>query len=247
MYTQTEGIVLRQTKTVNGRRIILLFSEKYGKIAAGTSMRETGKNKSSLALRPFTYGRYELYKNRDHFNINGAEVIRSYYRIGEDVDKYIYASYIMEFTEKLLPEDAAEPHLFQLLAEFLAMMESRKQAYGTVVLGYLCKAVVQVGNAPVFSGCAHCGSLEEPLFFSIKDGGVVCGNCKDDEERNRGLIFPIELGIIDILKYMFNNSLRSLENLALKDDVQKKIEKIMKIYIAYHLGIEGLKSESLMI
>ena len=62
MYTETEGIVLRQTKTVNGRRIILLFSEKYGKSAAGTSIKETGKKKSSLALRPFAYGRYELYK-----------------------------------------------------------------------------------------------------------------------------------------------------------------------------------------
>lgn len=247
MYTETEGIVLRQTKTVNGRRIILLFSEKYGKIAAGTSMRENGKKKSTLVLRPFAYGRYELYKNRDNFNINGAEIISSYYRIGEDLDKYVYASYIMEFTEKLLPEEAPAPALFRLLEEFLSMMENRKKAFGTIVLGYMCKAVAQVGNAPVLSGCTCCGLSESPLFFSIKDGGLICGNCKEGLDGNRGLIFPVEIGIIDILKYMFDNSLRSLENLALKDDVEKKAEKIMKEYIAYHLGIEGLKSESLII
>ena len=77
--------------------------------------------------------------------------------------------------------------------------------------------------------------------------GLICGNCKGEAQANPSLIFPIEMGIIDILNYMFNNSLRSLENLALKEEVQKKAEKIMKAYIAYHLGIEGLKSESLMI
>ncbi len=62
MLTDTEGIVLRQVKTSYGRRMILLFSKKYGKISAGTGINERGKGKSSLALRPFTYGRYELFK-----------------------------------------------------------------------------------------------------------------------------------------------------------------------------------------
>ena len=247
MYTETEAIVLRQTKTVNGRRMILLFSEKYGKISAGTSIRETGRAKSSLALRPFTYGRYDLYKNKESFNINSAEAIQSYYHIGDDVDKYIYASYVMEFTEKILPEGAAEPVLFKLLKEFLSMMEIRKKAYGTLVLGYMCKAVAQAGNEPMLCGCSNCGSFDGPLFFSVKDGGLLCGRCGIGVEGNNALIFPIEMGIIDILKYLFDNSLRSLEHLALKDDVQKKAEKIMKAYIAYHLGIEGLKSESLII
>ncbi|NCB41516.1 MAG: DNA repair protein RecO [Clostridia bacterium] len=247
MYTETEAIVLHQTKTVNGRRMIVLFSEKYGKIAAGTSINEAGKKKSSLALRPFACGRYELYKNRDCFNINGAEVIHSYYRIGADVDKYIYASYILEFTEKILPEDAAEPLLFLLLKDFLSMMEGRKKAYGTLVLGYLCKAVGLSGNAPDFSACESCASSDASLFFSIKDGSIIHELGQNAAEGNNSLIFPIEMGIIDILKYMFDNPLRSLENLALKEDVQRRAEKIMKAYIAYHLGIEGLKSEALII
>lgn len=64
MLTDTEGIVLRQIKTSYNRRMILLFSKKYGKISAGTSIQEKGRGKSSLALRPIlTYGRYELFKN----------------------------------------------------------------------------------------------------------------------------------------------------------------------------------------
>ena len=81
MITDTEGIVLRQIRTSYGRRMILLFSKKFGKISAGTGIGERGKSKSSLALRPFTYGRYELFKGRDSYNINSAEALRSYYAI----------------------------------------------------------------------------------------------------------------------------------------------------------------------
>ena len=69
MYTETEGIILRQTKTVNGRRMILLFSKKFGKISAGSGMTEKGRSKAALAMRPFAYGRYEMYKNQERYNI----------------------------------------------------------------------------------------------------------------------------------------------------------------------------------
>ncbi|MDD2217931.1 MAG: recombination protein O N-terminal domain-containing protein, partial [Eubacteriales bacterium] len=55
---------MKQTKATNGRRMIVLFSKKYGKISAGTGITEKGKGKSALAMRPFTFGRYELYKSR---------------------------------------------------------------------------------------------------------------------------------------------------------------------------------------
>src|SRR5665647_137086 len=141
MYTDTEAVILRQIKTVNGRRMILLFSKKYGKISAGTLINEYGKNKSALSLRPFTYGRYELFKNKDSYNINGAEVIQSYYRIGENVDKYMNASYVLEFSDKILAEGDPSPAMFNLLTDFLTMMEQRKSAYETLVLGYICKSL----------------------------------------------------------------------------------------------------------
>ena len=52
MFTETEGIVLKQVKIAGGRRIVLLFSEKYGKISTGTGLSEKGKGKNALAMRP---------------------------------------------------------------------------------------------------------------------------------------------------------------------------------------------------
>ena len=77
MITDTEGIVLRQVKALGGRRMILLFSKKYGKISVGTSMNEGGRSKAALAVRAFSYGRYELFKSRESYNLNSGQVLRS--------------------------------------------------------------------------------------------------------------------------------------------------------------------------
>ena len=96
MITDTEGIVLRQVKAAGGRRMISLFSRKFGKISVGASINEGGRNKTALAARAFSYGRYELFKSRDNYNLNNGQVIKSYYAIGEDLDKYMAASYVLE-------------------------------------------------------------------------------------------------------------------------------------------------------
>ena len=248
MYIETEGIILKQVKTVNGRRMVLLFSKKYGKISGGTSISEKGRSKSALAMRPFTYGKYEIYKNRDSYNVNGAEVIKSYYRIGEDIDKYICCSYIMEFTEKLLQEDAPAPEIFNLLLDFLEVMERRTKKYTSLMLAYEIKALQHAGTMPRIHSCVLCGTKGEPRWFSVKDGGIICEKCNINIPvgTNESLIYTVNFGIVDILNYFVKHPLKSFENLALDDGLEKQLRSIIKSYISYHLDIGELKSEGFL-
>ena len=88
MYIDTKGIILKQVKTLDGGRMLHLFTPDLGKISVGVSHSERGKNKSALPLRPFTLGKYTLYKKRDSYYLNRAETLKSFYAIGENVNKY---------------------------------------------------------------------------------------------------------------------------------------------------------------
>lgn len=248
MFTDTEGIIFRQVKTVNGRRMVLLFSKKFGKISAGTNISEKGKSKSSLAMRPFTYGRYELFKTRDTYNINSSEVIRSYYKIGEDVEKYMYCSYVLEFTEKLLQEEAPAPGIFNMILDFFDIMEKRSKKYSSLALAYQIKVLQDVGSMPQVRQCVVCGEKDEPALFSVKEGGILCKRCclNFHDNKNDTLIYTVNFGIVNILRYILDNPLKSFENLALDDEIQKQLGRIIKSYIAYHLDIGELKSESFL-
>ncbi|MCI8630815.1 MAG: DNA repair protein RecO [Firmicutes bacterium] len=246
MYTDSEGIILRQIKAAGGRRMILLFSRKYGKISAGSSISEKGRSKAALAMRPFTFGRYELFKNRDSYNINSGEVIKSFYRIGEDVDKYMCASYVLEYTDKILADEQPMPRMLDLLIEFFDLLSVRQKRYETLVSAYQIKALALLGNAPELGSCVICGSKEELSAFSVKDGGAVCESCrkKMQADSNVSLIFNANFGTIGILKYFLNNSLKSLERIGLEEDAQALVRNILKSYGEYHLDIAALKSES---
>lgn len=248
MLTDTEAIVLRQVKTSYGRKMILLFSKKYGKISAGTGIGDKGRSKSSLVLKPFTHGRYEMYKNRESYNINSAEVIKSYYKIGEDVDKYMNGAYVLEFTEKALAEEVPAPAVFRLLTEFFDMLETRDKAIGTLVLAYQVKLFRYLGIMPELERCTVCGEKNKAAAFSIKDGGIICENCLKNIQNSDmdSLIYDDGFGIVNILRYFTVNPLKSIENLALKEDTGRLLQKLVRDYAAHYLDISELKSEKLV-
>ena len=127
MVTETEGIVLRQIKIPGDRRMLTLFTRELGKVSAATGIRQNSRTNSSLALRVFTHGRYELYHGRNVYSINSAETVESFFGIGEDTERFFFASCSLEYTDKILTEDVPAKGIFDLLISFLRMISVRKK------------------------------------------------------------------------------------------------------------------------
>lgn len=220
MYVETDGIVLRQVKTLNGRRMLSILTRKFGKISAGSSLTERSRGKSALATRPFTHGRYELYKNRDQYSLSSAETLRSFYGIGEDVDKFMAASFILEYSDKIAEEGLPNTELFKLLADFLELMEKREKRHGTLVCGFMLRS------------------------FEIMGVGI---DFTEDDIDKGGLIFKPESDIVGAMEYMAGHELKNLENLALGQEHCDRILRFCEKYAAYHLETGELKSKDFLI
>lgn len=247
MVLNTEGIILRQTRMVQGRRMILLFTKEYGKISVGTNIGDKGRSKSSLALRPFTYGTYQIFEGRNYYELDRADAVTSYYAIGEDLDRYAAASFALELTEKLIPEGLPQPAVFSLLREFLGELEQRKKKYETLLIAYEIKLLRILGTFPVLDSCVSCGRKDDLLFFSVPDGGVLCRECAERLETNgeQPLIFHIDFDIIKVIIYFARHPLHSFSGVALSDEVSMKLQHILKEYMVYHFDLGKLKSEGL--
>ena len=252
MQTETDGIVLRQVKTVGGRTMVLLFSQKYGKISVGTGISDyNSKTKASLLIKPFTYGRYELYKGKETYNLNGGDVKKSFYSFGQDLDKYISASYALELTEKVLQPELPEPRLFSVLLDYLKELAERKTAYDTLLLAYETKLLNIVGSSPNLDECACCGK-DERAVFSIREGGMICSDCAKKitenlhSEPSLRLIYAPKFDIVNTLKYFETQPLSTFRNIALDQEVSDGIKVLLREYISYYLEIGPLKSESML-
>ena len=253
MITDTRAIVLRQVRTINSRRVISLFTEEFGKIAAGVTVSERGKGKASLALRPFAYGNYELFKSRDFFNLNKGQVIKSFYGLGQDVDRYMAAARGMELLDKVLPEWQPSKRLFDMTVDFLTIMEERKNRFDTVLRGFEAKVLMEAGFFPDLTGCVSCGKQGEAAYLSVPDGGILCGECGEKallEARTaeamqglKPLIFKVDSAIIDILVFYVDHPLTKLAKLALTEDMEVRVGEIMDGLLAYHLDLERRASD----
>ncbi|MDD6255359.1 MAG: DNA repair protein RecO [Eubacteriales bacterium] len=243
MVTETDGIILRQTKIARDRKMIVLFTRKFGKISAGTGIRQSGK-KSSLPLRPFTHGRYEIYTGRNSYNIDAAETIESFFSIGEDIDRFFCASCALEFTDKVLAESMPAEPVLDTLISFLRILSNRKKKMRSFLIMYEWKILYMTGYGPVTDRCASCGREDEPAGFSIADGGTVCRSCVDSGRINMRLLYSIKFDIIQILKFIGLNNIDSFANLAFGPETEDYLDRILHEYVSYHLDIRGLKSES---
>jgi DNA repair protein RecO (recombination protein O) len=213
LYGECEGIVIRQTKTLKGRRMILLFSDKYGKISVGTSVSERSKGSSALAMRPFTHGRYQLVSSRGFTNIKDAETLRSYYGFGDDYDKFLNASLILEFTGKILPEEVPAPDIYALLLTCLNLLEQRKRGFLTVTALYFVKVLQLSGVLP------------------------DAENFQRDE-----LLSALRFDIVNILVYLMENPPERVQRLALDENKGAELLRIIIQYAERHLDIGSLKS-----
>ena len=245
MIINAEGIVLRQRKIANNRRIIVLFTRQYGKLSAGTSINERGRSKSALALRPFTHAEYDIFKGREAYSINSASVMHSYYSIGEDINRYMTAAAFLEYLEKVLDEGSAMPGLFKLSIEFLESISVARSSADTLLYAFIIKSLRMLGVMPETSCCVNCGkSLSEiarPREFSVTSGGVICHDCAGIENQGgSALIYRPSFDIIEVLNYFESKPLKAFEKINLKEEDAKVVRDIIANYTERYLDVDVL-------
>lgn len=248
MIINAEGIVLRQRKIANNRRMIVLFTKQYGKLSAGTSVNEKSRSKAALALRPFTYAEYDIFKGREAYSINSAQVNKSFYSIGEDIDRFMNASAFIEYLDKVLEEGIPAPKLFDLSLEFLQSVSECRSGSDTLLYAFMVKTFRMLGVAPELSCCVNCGKTPEKFgegfsFFSVSDGGIICPDCADEEKRNSdSLIYRPRFDIITVLRYFESKPLKTFEKVDLKPEVRNDVREIISEYAGRYLGADVLSS-----
>jgi DNA repair protein RecO (recombination protein O) len=206
MIINTEGIVLRQRKIANNRRMIVLFTKQYGKLSAGTSVNEKSRSKAALALRPFTYAEYDIFKGREAYSINSASVSKSFYSIGEDIDRFMTASAFVEYLDKVLPDGEPMPKLFDLSLDFLQSVSVSRKDPDTLLYAFIVKTLGMLGVAPELGCCVNCGRRPDDFgegfrMFSVSGGDSLrMGAIATKADEVRGAVCRL-LGVDTTWKY----------------------------------------------
>jgi len=173
------GVVLRTTPLRESDLLVVLLTEKRGRITAVARGGRKSQRRFAGALQLLVLGRYQLGRppRGDLWSLESADIVREWNQLASDVVAVAHASYIAELAGALLPTETPEPHALELMValwDVLADGGPSPAVLRTIELALLDLA----GHRVALDACAACGRTElAAAVFDPQRGGAICRQC----------------------------------------------------------------------
>jgi DNA repair protein RecO (recombination protein O) len=176
----SEAFLLRKRPYGDADYVLTLFTREYGKITAFAKNAKTSRKRFGGRLEPFVLFRVRFRERPGDMKfVEDLETIEVFRRLMEDIDLFMWGSFLSESVEILLPKESPNEDLFSLFTDTLRQIDRGKSAM-PLVLGFQLGALSLSGYGPSLDACAECGGeTGKGARFSIRKGGALCAGCAE--------------------------------------------------------------------
>lgn len=171
-----DAIVLHVKNWQTADKYAVCFTREHGKIRFIAYGGRYPKNVAGRLLQPFAHLSVEVAARQRTDKLKSCELL--HLPIAFDFKQMAYAAVATELTAVFTEDHQPQPEVYDLLTEALLLLKERNPRI--VVLAFALKLLYLTGFAPQVDACVVCGKedfVEEDLWFSPLQGGVVCNDC----------------------------------------------------------------------
>lgn len=197
MLIRTKALLLNSTPVRESDLLLILFTEKFGKIRAAAKGALRSKKRFVGALSNLNELEIELYSTLGkeiEFRLDHAQIIKSRMGLAKDPVRMACAGVLAELAEKAAPELEPTPQLFELLAAGIDSI-GKARNFREYFIYFCLRVLSQLGYQPVLDSCVKCGknhaSMVKQFYFSAKRGGFICDSCQGKEKN----LLPVSLSL----------------------------------------------------
>ena len=198
MYLTIQAIVLRVTDYNDRDALLTVLTRNHGKL----TIKARGlRRKNSLLVAPcqlLSFGEFTLFEYKGQYTINEAHAIELFQGLRRDLGKLSRGTYFAQAAEVLSQEDMPNPELLSLVLNCLYALDKLGKAELLVKAVFELRSAVIAGYAPDLFGCRVCGS-QEPKFFDISGGALLCDNCRS---AATGIRLPVSPAVLEAMRYI---------------------------------------------
>lgn len=137
---------------------------------------------------------------------------------------------ISQFAEYFCHENNDETQMLKLLYQSLRALESSNFSNELVRVIFELKAMTINGEGPNMFACMHCRRTEELLYFSVRRGGMFCGDCKSGQDSRR-----IGESTRYTMQFIVSTPVEKLFTFQVSKEVLDELTSIMKDYLAVYV------------
>jgi DNA repair protein RecO (recombination protein O) len=178
---ETEAIVLRTYRLGEADKIVSFFTRQFGRLRAAATGAQRPKSRYGGSLEPLSYVRLWLFdrEGRDLLRLNSAELIESFFDMQKDYRVQIAVQFLVEVSERILPEREVNERAFRLLlAVGRALKRSGELDRPLVYFDYWLLRLA--GFLPDLERCGACGKMlgDRPGYYGRGSEGILCAECR---------------------------------------------------------------------
>lgn len=217
---KTRGIIIKRTNFFEADRLLVIFTEKFGKVRAIAKGVRKPLSKLAGSIELFCLTDFLIAEGRNLDIVTGAEIEKCFFNLRNHLDTTTTAYYIAEIIDQMTAENQAHPRIFNLLIEVL---ENINESQSDLMLPYFeFNFLSDIGYKPELEKCVECRKLiNKDLYFSFENGGLVCANC-------RGLDIKISTNTIKALRLILSSQLSKVKRIKKDKNLLKELENLGK-------------------
>lgn len=227
------GMVLTAMPVNEYDKRITILTKERGKITAFAKGARCSGSQLLAAASPFSFGEFELYEGRSSYNLTKASIQNYFRELVTDLDSVYLGFYFMEFAEYYCQENNDEREMLKLLYQSLRALESPNIPNSLVRVIFELKAITINGEGPDVFSCIHCRSKENLCVFSVRRGGIFCGEC-GRQVSGRKILDSTRYA----MQYIVSSPVAKLYSFTVSDEVMEELQVIMKEYMDHYVHHE---------
>jgi len=256
IHYRTQGFVLKKTDRFEADRIFTIFTFDWGrvKVLARAIRKITSKLRSGIDF--FYLSEIEFIQGKTYKTLTDAIALEKFKNLKEDLGKFKIAFEISEVLDNFLKFEEKDENIWNLIIETFTLLnrpevtprqggDLTKYTRSSLIYYYfLWNFFSTLGYQPELYQCSLCWKKLKPdnLYFSSKDGGVICQACSKSEKEAK----KINSSVIKVLRIIFKKDSQTLSKLKIEPVLEKSLKDISENYYLYLLR-ENLKFDKIKV
>ncbi len=238
---KTTSIILNSMDYGESDRILTIYTSDFGKLKGIAKGARRSKKRFPNALEPFSLA-HTIFSKKERDTlvlIENCDIINHHSGIREDLDKTVLSSYLLELTDKFTREGKKDDALFQLLQNFLHMIDVSNLTE-ELIRFFEIRLLKLSGYEPIFDRCMDCNkplSHTEVYRFTPSKGGINCRTCRQSNFDS----FPVSVGTLKSLLLGKEIDILKIHRITFSSQCAQESRDILSRFIHHLLGKE-LKS-----
>lgn len=228
MRLEMDGLIITEKSISDSDKLVTILTRKNGVIRAFAKNVKNIKSKNLSAMQLLAYSDFCIYKGRDKYIINEANLINCFWNLRTDIKKTALAQYFCEVILNLVLENCESENILRLTLNSLYYLAGGQLSNDLIKSVFEMRILCMSGYMPDLTCCKVCNKYDGfKMYFNLFKGQLLCENCIEDKKDN----FELTSGVLAALRYIVYSDFNKMFSFQLDDKSRKELSLITEKYL----------------